>query len=133
LSAEEADVLKSTRNKDAFPIFIKGRAGSGKSTILQYIFADFFIRYLLSDEQVKRPAYFTYNKRLLDNAKQVVEKLLKHNTALSNDKIKKRLDSDKKVLDESFNEFQDYLLSLIPDDSSFKYSKSKYINYAKFC
>jgi hypothetical protein len=42
LSGEEIDVLKSISNPNSFPLFINGRAGNGKSTILQYIFAKYF-------------------------------------------------------------------------------------------
>ena len=40
LSPEESEVLESARKGERpFPLFINGRAGSGKSTILQYLFA----------------------------------------------------------------------------------------------
>jgi len=44
LSPEEESILESvmtpTTNKPKYPLFINGRPGSGKSTILQYLFAD---------------------------------------------------------------------------------------------
>ena len=65
LSGEEINVLKSISEQSSFPLFVNGRAGSGKSTILQYIFAEYFFRYLSYQDAVPPPVYFTYNYELL--------------------------------------------------------------------
>ncbi|MCB1092251.1 MAG: hypothetical protein KDL87_12015, partial [Verrucomicrobiae bacterium] len=48
LSLEEVEVLESARDSQGhgFPLFINGRAGSGKSTILQYLFSEYLYHHL---------------------------------------------------------------------------------------
>lgn len=44
LTEEQVQVVAS--NEPNYPLFISGRAGSGKSTVLQYLFAEVLLRYL---------------------------------------------------------------------------------------
>ncbi len=66
LSAEEANLLEDVQKYDTensqktgLPLFINGRAGSGKSTVLQYLFADYLRYYILHKDrdQYKGPLY----------------------------------------------------------------------------
>jgi hypothetical protein len=138
LAKEEIEILSSCK-KDAFPLFINGRAGSGKSTILQYIFADYFSRYLSYKDAIQYPpAYFTYNSELLQRAKTFVKNLITCNAAFS--QIKEILfkhgavnDSLNEKLEESFKELKTYLLSLIqkdPDNTQF--IPANYVSYTRF-
>lgn len=68
----------------SLPVFINGRAGSGKSTMLFYLFADYCYRYqkyYLQHRQrlnsVPHPLFLTYNEQLLGKAREGVKKLLK--------------------------------------------------------
>lgn len=75
LSPEESRILHPT-NSDGlqFPLFINGRAGSGKSTVLQYLYADYFSRYAkVGKEAGKPPAYFTCNRELIRSAVDLVK------------------------------------------------------------
>jgi hypothetical protein len=131
LSGEEIDVLKSINNQNPFPIFINGRAGSGKSTILQYLFAEYFSRYLSYQDAVPPPAYFTYNSELLKQAKKFVFSLLKTNSNFLENIQGKINDNDlNQKLDVSFNELRKYLLSIVDDENLFL--QDKYINYSTF-
>jgi len=82
LSVEEMNVIKSARVSGGFPLFINGRAGSGKSTILQYLFADIIIRWFRENnseqeaEAMAPPIYLTSSKILLEEARKRVEKIL---------------------------------------------------------
>jgi hypothetical protein len=132
LSGEEINVLKSMNEQSSFPLFINGRAGSGKSTILQYIFAEYFSRYLsYQDIAVPPPVYFTYNSELLKQAKIFVTGLLKTNSNFVEDMQNKTEVDDLSVkLDVSFNELKKYLLSIASDENRFL--QDNYVNYSTF-
>ncbi|MDR3326748.1 MAG: hypothetical protein LBT04_01215 [Prevotellaceae bacterium] len=131
LSGEEITVLKSTTEQKPFPLFINGRAGSGKSTILQYVFAEYFFRYLSYSDAMSPPAYFTYNSELLKQAKKFIFSLLKTNSNFAAQQ-KNEIDDDdlKQKLDESFHELRKYLLSIVDDDNHFL--QNNYVNYSMF-
>ena len=71
-SPEESDILHFTQQQERpFPLFINGRAGSGKSTILQYLFADYLQHahhQHLAAETALYPVYFTCNQTLTSAA-----------------------------------------------------------------
>jgi len=80
LSPEETSILESVHNLSTgeesvgFPLFINGRAGSGKSTILQYLFADYLRLYFSIPETpgLRHPLYFTCSGDLLQRSRKVV-------------------------------------------------------------
>ncbi|MFW6360067.1 MAG: hypothetical protein ACOC0N_12750, partial [Chroococcales cyanobacterium] len=85
LSAEEEQILHAVSTKDpSLPLFLNGQAGSGKSTMLFYLFADYCQRHLSLCEEEGRsltqpphPLFLAYNERLLNVAKERVQCLLK--------------------------------------------------------
>ena len=89
LSAEEELILLSLSDLGPddyrLPIFINGRAGSGKSTILFYLFADYCARLLEKSNnngnQVQNlagvPLFLTYNQELLKVARDRIKRMLK--------------------------------------------------------
>lgn len=108
LSHEELSVLQSVReNGDSggFPLFINGRAGSGKSTVLQYLFSEFVKSASTPDSSVHPPAYFACNRDLIERARENVEIVLKANNQNRSTTLKNR---------GSFHEFYQYLLELCP-------------------
>lgn len=77
LSLEEIAVLESARVSDGgYPLFINGRAGSGKSTILQYLFAEYLGHHLESDRQTSGPVLFACNDELLARSSTSVRSIL---------------------------------------------------------
>lgn len=82
LSSEESDVIGSTPE---YPMFISGRAGSGKSTVLQYLFAEILLRYLQSVSctedynSISHPLYLSYSSSLIDKAKELMKSLFSKN------------------------------------------------------
>lgn len=82
LSEEESGIIASTPK---YPMFISGRAGSGKSTVLQYLFAEVIIRYLQSclfekdGESLSMPVYLSYSESLIEKAQELTESLFSHN------------------------------------------------------
>jgi tetratricopeptide (TPR) repeat protein len=136
LSPEESRVLDSVRRTgDAFPLFINGRAGSGKSTILQYLFADLLFSYLNLQEPagVAPPIYLTANGELLRTARTFVERLLQSEANFVQEAGSSFVDANRGIISEAFKEFQVYLLSLVPhNDRATSFVRSNRVDYARF-
>ena len=134
LSKEEIEILSSCKD-NPFPLFINGRAGSGKSTMLQYVFADYYSRYLSYKNSIAYPpAYFTYNSELLQRARTFVKSLIMCNTSFSNANEIARKDANfNSKLEKSFMELRTYLLSLIQTEEDKKrFAPNNHINYTRF-
>lgn len=134
LSPEEGDLLESIRrmdrNNEGFPLFINGRAGSGKSTMLQYLAAD-YIEFSLKHKNRDTPLYMTYSADLLRSARSTVVRLLKsHYTRFLGERIDLELVED--IVEKSFVVFHDYLYSLLSSKDQQRFSKGQFINYAEF-
>jgi hypothetical protein len=145
LSFEETEVLFSADSNEAaaagessgFPLFINGRAGSGKSTILQYLFSDYLAAYLtMPDAPFSPPAYFTYNTELLDRARTVVRSLLRHGSQhLLTSERPIDLDQNEAVVKASFHQFHRFLHDKLPSELSrerFRLGGQNYVTYARF-
>lgn len=146
LSPEETQVLTSARGLETpFPLFINGRAGSGKSTILQYLFADLLFAYskkLTEDEaavpeegSLRSPLYLTANGELLRNAKNFVDRLLSTEAkfTLSADvNAGDAEDRQRAVLDTAFKQFHPFLLSLLRTDQQVQFPASGRLDYPLF-
>lgn len=136
LSPEESQVLQSSRGASRrFPLFINGRAGSGKSTILQYLFADIlsFFRTLPQDDFPGTPIYLTANGDLLNRAREFVGRLVQANANYAQRIVGPNGDINP-LLDDCFREFHTYLRSLLPleDVRSQQFHISKRIDYSQF-
>ena len=136
LSPEESEVLQSARRSEhAFPLFVNGRAGSGKSTILQYLFADLLFFYLAKCQgsQMKPPLYLTSNGELLRVARTFVERLLRSEASFREQSGADLAQDHKEVLDGAFRAFQPHLLSLVPSEERAKrFNRPSHVNYARF-
>jgi hypothetical protein len=143
LSPEESKVLRSARRTmgpdgdltGGFPMFINGRAGSGKTTILQYLFAEFLFYHLTQGLAPAPPIYFTCNAELLRHSRSFVKDLLRCNASWwhhqgNRDVLVKENEA---VLDGAFKEFHQYLISLVePEVRVKKFPAGKYVGYAEF-
>ena len=112
LSPEEESILislKSYQNDKKYPFFINGRAGSGKSTILQYLFGDYIIKFL-ELKQTKdlkyQPLYLTYNDRLKEKA---IEKVVSIILAKTDSALKEKLNL--KTKDVVYRKIEDFFKS----------------------
>ena len=138
LSSEESGLLQSVHNfgsndqSKGFPLFINGRAGSGKSTILLYLFADYLRYYLQDKKNNPRPLYLTCSQDLLDRSREGAEKLIKcSHRSLETQQLSE--DEYREEMIESFQVFHRFLLSLVPDsDRRHLFSQEKFINYGRF-
>lgn len=145
LSPEETQVLVSAREIEApFPLFINGRAGSGKSTILQYLFAELMFAYGTkcwtgsdanagtAQEEVGIPLYLTANGELLRNARAFVDRLLASEArfSITGDEIDGA--QRRSLLERAFREFHPFMLELLPPDGRAKFNARLRIDYPAF-
>lgn len=138
LSVEEEQILESisTPQEPSLPMFINGRAGSGKSTMLFHLFADYCDRHWNSCRkgeydfyQKPHPLFLTYSESLLKVAKDSVQSLLKshHNFLLERGNQEEIPD-----VEPFFQPFQKFLLNFLPSIEYERFKPEKYISYNQF-
>lgn len=137
LSPEESELLEITRHSQSpFPLFINGRAGSGKSTILQYLFADLLFHCLSragGDTGVAPPLYLTANAELLRVARNFVERLLRAEASFSQEDAGRLVNAHESLVRDSFAVFRPHLLGLVPAElRSQKFRESGYVDHPRF-
>ena len=128
LSEEEARILRDQENR--YPLFINGRPGSGKSTILQYLFAEHTYSILSGNFDIGFPLYLTYNDDLLAIAKQNVHSILTCNAGKISGQITIGEKQATEYLQHCFKNFRDFLITLSPKKD--KFLEIKYIGFSKY-
>ncbi|MEQ9551366.1 MAG: hypothetical protein RIM23_17365 [Coleofasciculus sp. G3-WIS-01] len=140
LSPEEEEILQSvsgaTPQTDSLPLFINGRAGSGKSTMLIYLFADYCYRKHYTPQGHRRleplpgqPLFLTYNERLLEIARDGVNRLLRsHHRFVA----ERSPGDDIPNCDRAFQPFGKFLLSLLPPQERKRFNPDHYISFHRF-
>lgn len=81
LSSEELDALEQLSSGERFPGIIEGRAGSGKTTLLCCYVPERLVRLhhpVTKAENGHRLLYLAENRRLLERAEEVINKLKKN-------------------------------------------------------
>ncbi|MBN2695299.1 hypothetical protein JXR93_11615 [bacterium] len=120
LSPEEEYLIKEAK----FPLFINGQAGTGKSTMLFYLFA-FFCKKATKLEG--EPLFLTYNRKLLETAKTSVSLILKNNPNFEDTTI------DVEKVESFFHPFQNYIIDkLLDNDGKEIFIKNNYVSFNKF-
>lgn len=138
LSPEETRLIEDIRKTGArgggYPLFINGRAGSGKSTMLQYLAAD-YINYSLRTRTDHVPLYMTYSKDLLRKARETVQGLITTNYGALLERDSRSFDKRliERTLCSSFHVFSDLLYSLLPSNRRDTFCQVNHVSYAKFC
>ncbi|WP_449416126.1 hypothetical protein [Phormidium nigroviride] len=139
LSGEEEQILQSvsTPGKSSLPMFINGRAGSGKSTMLFHLFADYCERHWNSCQEREQdfykkphPLFITYSESLLKVAKDSVQSLLTSHHQF----LQKRIEQEEIIPDVEpfFQPFHKFLLDLLPPTEYERFQQEKYISYNQF-
>ncbi|MBD1804258.1 hypothetical protein H6F98_02055 [Microcoleus sp. FACHB-SPT15] len=139
LSAEEEQILKSVSTsapgKGSLPLFINGRAGSGKSTMLLYLFADYCYRkyykqgHRRTEPLPGEPLFLTYNERLLEVARDGVKTLLSSHHRF----VAERSQGDERDrIDHFFQPFQQFLFGLLSPEERQRFDLEKYISFHRF-
>lgn len=134
LSSEEVDVLESARQANGYPLFINGRAGSGKSTILQYLFSEYVDFHLQQEWHVPFPVFFTCSRELLDMSARAVEKLLtSRHKLLQRDHPLENIKESATTIRECFREFHAFLRGLAANSDPPRFGDtSRYVDFARF-
>ncbi len=136
MSAEEEIILKEESQN--MPLFINGQAGSGKSTMLLYLFAEFCRRYIKKKqngdkykEDIFAPLFLTYNESLLDTAKNGINDILRYNAEYQvSDDIKDNLNPEIESLMWPFQKF--VLDKLIPDKYRSDFDLRFHLTFTRF-
>lgn len=134
LSPEESEVLSSAKDiQSPFPLFINGRAGSGKSTVLQYLFADYLYYYLSHKDHAAVPAYFSCSSELIKRASEVVASLLECGGKYWQDSHRQHIVKDNRYyFDKAFMEFRRFLHNHVPEHQQELLALRNHIDYARF-
>lgn len=121
LSPEEEQIIEEVIRKQEIPIFISGRAGSGKSTMLYYIFSNYW--YYLEKFRHKM-VFLTYTSTLRENASSQIKRITELLARTSS------LDTrgDEKIPVKTTREF---LLDLL-NATEEQYPLHKYLDFQKF-
>ncbi len=138
LSVEEEEILhhlSTPIEHQSLPVFINGRAGSGKSTMLIYLFADYCDRYQKAvsekteNKTIYSPLFLTENKRLLERAKSGVKRLLKnHHKFLGEHSEHLELSS----IDVCFQSLKPFLLNQLPSEFIDQFDPDFYLSFDSF-
>lgn len=142
LSQEESELIG---REPEYPMFISGRAGSGKSTVLQYLFAEIIIRYLQSclfeeeGESLSMPVYLSYSESLIEKAQELTESLFSHNhlyqKELKSLKLDYKEDVEPLIKNGMFCVFDKLVRNLIAEHNEkdlLRFNPKKRISFAKF-
>jgi len=126
-----------------FPLFLTGRAGSGKSTMLQYLFAEIVLRYLNTikqcDDGLRLPVYLSYSSNLITDARGLCKTLFEKNNVYSKQLREGNISYKEDIsplMDNMFFVFNDLLRLCIDENlagESFKlFPVDKYISFPIF-
>jgi hypothetical protein len=127
LSAEEEQVLEAVCAPGGLPTFINGRAGTGKSTMLLHLFAEFCER-KLSGRLPFDPLYLTYNDRLVAEARRNVSDLLRAHSRY----LDKSTQWAAKDVERFFQPFRAFLLGMLPVETQEWFAPGRHINFNLF-
>ena len=142
LTEEQVQVVAT--NAPNYPLFISGRAGSGKSTVLQYLFAEVVLRYLSvkkdgDNSRLLSPVYLSYSETLIEDAKKLSSVLFDKNSVYKDALNKIKLDYKKDIapqMGDMFYVFKTLLKNCIekyqPEILKSRFSESNYISFAVF-
>lgn len=138
LSSEEEELINAASQvgpDGGMPLFIDGRAGSGKSTMLWHLYAkqcDDWLAACTEDDdgdQVGRPLYVTYSRVLLEGARRGVLGILTNRHEYLERPLR---DEDKQLLGSTFQTMSDLLMSLIPAMDRVRFDAHKRVDYRRF-
>ncbi len=140
LSEDEINSLNrmSGSDKDSnLPSVLSGRAGSGKSTMLAYVFSALLLKKVLHNLE-GAPVYISYNSKLLTQSKELILLLLKANGDFgelienSSIEIRNRLEKIKLEIDNYFFTYHEFLLSFVDAHEKHKFSEIKRVDFSDF-
>ena len=123
LSSEELRILQNIE----YPFFVSGLAGSGKSTILYYLFAHAY-NYEHEHWPGHKLLFLSYSKKLVSQARKIVKSILLHHPSYGMQE-----DVNDSAFDRCFVPFQDFIKGEFLDNTdNRRFSRDKYIDYQVF-
>ena len=136
LSAEELALLSRVRHaplgEAVLPIFINGRAGSGKSTMLYHLFSDYLHKKAslnLDGEML----FLTYSDSLLKTARENVRKLVQARADLNMTNGKVNIDEVLPKYDEYFQPFLGFVQKHVLEEILVKeFAPEKFVDFRTF-
>lgn len=137
LSPEELALLQTLltpgETRNPYPLFINGRPGSGKTTILHYLFAEHLHHHLTAEHPLSDPPlYLTYSPALTERAKETVSTIL----ACDYRRLENPPDIDsvaaQSTINRAFSGFRDMLLSLLKGDARSRFDLARYVDFPEF-
>ena len=133
LSLEDIEVLESARKPEGgYPLFINGRAGSGKSTILQYLFSEYLYHHLNTMATGPGPVLFACNDELLARSANSVRALLQvrfSRREQSTPSFEEWISQSGGIFNRSFRNFHSWLKTL---EAHSDFTKERLIDYGRF-
>jgi AAA domain, putative AbiEii toxin, Type IV TA system len=108
-----------------FPSYINGQAGSGKSTMLYYLFANAYFAKCIGEIQ-GNIIFLTENEALLQYTQKSVIELLHSNTEF-NLSIE-----DISNVDSHFKSFKQFLLNVLPENEKHRFLEDNYLDFSRF-
>ncbi len=129
-SAEQMELLHETLSLDSelasvrLPLFINGCAGSGKTTILYYLFEQYVMQYFeqsAKSELDLKPIYLSYSENLIRNAKQHITQM-----------VRERSGDEQLELPPVLFDFRSFLLGYLDEQERSKFPASKRVYYDRF-
>lgn len=132
LSPEEAEILNVTQQQERpFPLFINGRAGSGKSTILQCLFAD-YLHYALQNNTQSHPIYFSCNQQLADRAAEMVWQIVQHSCRYTDHHVAAIGSLNLHQMRQYCVEFRQFLYQQLSEAQRQRFAVGRLIEYGRF-
>ncbi|RCK81186.1 MAG: hypothetical protein OZSIB_2563 [Candidatus Ozemobacter sibiricus] len=133
LSPEEENIFETLTTATpgsgrGLPIFLNGRAGSGKSTLMFYLFADYLHRWETGDLP-GRPLFLTYNARLLETAARTVSRILTCHHRFAVEKASSKACPDIRAC---FHPFREFLQSYLTPDQADHFQADRYLSFREF-
>lgn len=122
LTSEQIDFFHEFK----FPYYINGQAGSGKSLLLYYIFANSYY-YKCQDEIKGDIIFLTENETLLKHSEVSVFDLLTNNT-----EFKVSIELASQCIKNNFNSFKRFLVEMLPENNKSNFKDNKYLDFSKF-
>lgn len=128
LSTEEEEILNSISSPENpnFPVFINGRAGSGKSTILYYLFADYCYK-KITENLRGDPLFITYSPALSETALRTVEKILNSHAKFAGGR---KISAEE--ISKFFKTFENLLIGTIPPEARDRFNPEKKVSLYMF-
>jgi hypothetical protein len=133
MSPEEEVLLsrltKGVGKNASTPAFINGRAGSGKSTVLYYLFAHYWMYSKRAETVLPGMPYFiTLGGLLLDSARKTVRSIVEADCRYLEEDVRSFTDG----FDSVFLPFREVLLEILPKSCHKGYSQDREINFDVF-